>query len=301
MVAAPRIGLKNAFRLTGIKREDRLAFFAEGLPMMLASARGFWNAAQQLEDSRREAEVLIGFAKEEAAKILIIMDIVRCPPQRVDGRIGEMLKWFYSHLARLLYAEAMGWNALDLFELRRYVNLDRRTHYLDGHLSEYIFPNSQLYDRERRMYVDIEAYEDGIPHWSAPVGIDSLFPVREPPALLAVEALSAVGVFSEAGLGIVAEVWGDVEFKVTELTVDENPRQFTISKGLIQVMLGKLIGAKLPREDAAQEHVRAIYSHWQMPMYDLDFQPIKVSAEELKAEREAAFSSEFGDGPGCYY
>jgi hypothetical protein len=52
---------------------------------MLASARGFWNAAQRLEDRRREADVLIGLAKEEAAKILIVLDIVRCPPKRVDG------------------------------------------------------------------------------------------------------------------------------------------------------------------------------------------------------------------------
>lgn len=295
-MAAPRIGLKQAFRLTGMKRKDRLAFFAEGLPMMLASTRGFWNAAQRLEDSRREADVLIGLAKEEAAKILIIMDIVRCPPKRVDGRIGEMLKWFYSHLARLLYAEAAGWNAVDLVELRRYIDFDRRTHYLDGPVSEYIFPNSPIHNRESRMYVDIEAYEDGIPHWSAPAGTDRLFSMFEPPALLAAEALSAVGAFSEAGLSIVAKVWSDVDFSVTEREPDKHSQQFAESNRLTQAMLGQLIAAKLPREDATQDHVKALYRHWQMPMYDLDLQPIEVSLAELEAERDAAFWWEYGDG-----
>lgn len=179
---APKIGLKQAFRLTGMSREDRLAFFAEGLPLMLASARAFWNAAQRLEDSRREAHVLTGLAKEEAAKILIVMDIVRCPPKLVDGRIGEMLKWFYNHLARLLYAEAAGWRAVDLAQLRRYIDFDRRTHYVDGPMSEYIFPNSPIHERESRLYVDIAAYEDGVPYWNAPTGTDYLFPLTESPA-----------------------------------------------------------------------------------------------------------------------
>lgn len=45
-----------------------------------------------------------------------------------------------------------------------------------------------------------------------------------------------------------------------------------------------------------QEHVNAIYRHWQMPMYDLDFQPIEVSLAEFEAERNAAFWSGFSDG-----
>ena len=264
---------------------------------MLESARGFWNAAKRLEDSRREADVLTGLAKEEAAKILIILDIVRCPPTRVDGRIGTMLKWFYSHLARLLYAEAAGWNAVDLIELRRYVDADRRTHYPDGPMSEYIFPNSPLHIRESRLYVDIEAYEDGIPRWSAPTGTDRLFPMMEPPALLVVEALSAVGTFSEAGLSVISSVWGDVEFAVMEREPGKHPQQFLESDRLIEVMLGKLIEAKLPRKEATRERINAIYNHWQMPMYNLDFQPIRVTLEDLKTKREAAYWAEVGEGP----
>ncbi|MCK5744913.1 MAG: hypothetical protein KAH44_01810, partial [Oricola sp.] len=118
--------------------------------------------------------------------------------------------------------------------------------------------------------------------------------IMEPPALSAVEALSAVGAFSEAGLSIVAEVWGAAEFAVTQREQGDHPQQFAESDHLIQIMLGKLLEAALPREDATQEHVNAIYRHWQMPMYNLDFRPIKVSLEELEAEREAAFWAEVG-------
>ena len=267
---------------------------------MLASARGFWNAARRLEDSRREADVLTGLAKEEAAKILIVMDIVRCPPNRVDGRIGEMLKWFYSHLARSLYSEAAGWNAVDLVELRRYIDLDRRTHYLDGPMGEYIFPNSPIHERESRLYVDVAANEDGILYWNAPVGTDRLFPLAEPPALRAVEALSAVGVFSKEGLRIVTDVWGKVEFVVTEHRTDIGPPQFAESDRLIKSMLRRLIESGLSQEQATSEQVDALYHCWQMPMYGLDFSVIEVPLEQLKAEREASFLAEIGDGSSDY-
>lgn len=135
-MGAPGIGLKQAFRLTGMERKDRLVFFAEGLPTMLTSARGLWNAAKRLEDSRREADVLIGLAKEEAGKLLIVMDIV-------------------------------------------------------------------------------------------------------------LEALSAVGAFSEVGLSIVATVWGDVDFSVKEREPNRHPQQFAEFDRLVRAVLGQLIATKL--------------------------------------------------------
>lgn len=299
-MSIPKIGLKQAFRLTKIGREDRLAFFAKGLPLALASARGFWNAAQRLQDSRREADVLINLAKEEAAKILILMDIVRCPAERVEGRIGKMLKWFYSHLARSLYAEAAGWHAVDLVELQKYIDLDRRTHYLDGLLGDYIFPNSPIHRRESLLYVDIAAYEDGVPYLSAPASTDRFFPLMEPPAIRAVEALSTIGAFSMDGLNVVANVWSKVEFAITERTPDTIPQQFADSDRLIQDMFTILIEEGLPQEQVTQEHIDVVYDHWQMPMYDLDFASIPVSLADLEAERETILWSEIGDTPNGY-
>lgn len=65
------IGLGQARRLCQMKQTNRLAFIAEGLPVILESARGFWSAEKLIETNPREAKVLRGFAEEEAAKILI--------------------------------------------------------------------------------------------------------------------------------------------------------------------------------------------------------------------------------------
>ncbi|MEJ6785613.1 hypothetical protein [Aminobacter sp. Piv2-1] len=54
-----------------------------------------------------------GFAEEEAAKALILMDIVRCPPALLAERMRPMLGWFYNHLARLIYAKAADCKPVD--------------------------------------------------------------------------------------------------------------------------------------------------------------------------------------------
>src|ERR1700693_4570393 len=98
------IGLGQGNLLCQMKHDDRLDFLAEGLPIILDSARGFWAAAQQLSALPREADVLENHAEEEAAKILIVMDMVRCPQKLAASKMGAMVKWFYDHLARLIYA-----------------------------------------------------------------------------------------------------------------------------------------------------------------------------------------------------
>jgi hypothetical protein len=144
----PEIGLHQARRLCQLDESARLAFIAEGLPVILRSAQGFWTAAEQLQTHRREAKVLEGYAEEEAAKILILVDAVRCPPKLVASRLNRIVGWFYNHLARLIYAEAVSWKPTHLAELREYVDRQRRGHYLEGNAGEYIAPNWAVYQRE---------------------------------------------------------------------------------------------------------------------------------------------------------
>ena len=56
----PDIGLHQAKRLCQSPQQQRLDFIAEGLPIILDSAQGFWAASQKLEDLPREAKVLGG-------------------------------------------------------------------------------------------------------------------------------------------------------------------------------------------------------------------------------------------------
>src|SRR3546814_17502594 len=66
----------------------------------------------------REATVLEGFAEEEAAKALILVDLIRCPPKQVARRAAAMIKTFYDHLGRLIYADAQHWCPTDVDQLQ---------------------------------------------------------------------------------------------------------------------------------------------------------------------------------------
>jgi len=53
-----------------------------------------------------------------------------------------------------------------------------------------------------------------------------------------------------------------------------------------------LVGAPkagLIRERATSEHAGALRHDWQMPMYALDFRPIKLTREQLREMREASY------------
>jgi hypothetical protein len=258
----------------------RLDVIAEGLPIILDSASGFLNASKRLHDLPREADVLIAFAAEEAAKALILIDIVRCPARLVPSKIGIMTKWFYNHLARLIYAEACLWKPMHVVQLQQYVKSELKSHYLEGDYGEYIVPNWQLYSRESTLYADIEADEEGNLSWSEPRGFPDRSLVIDPRVCVVLQALEAIGAFTREGLEIVSSVWGQLEFRDEQTSHD--------SEALIQKTLERLDERKLPLQYASESHVRALRHDWQLPMYNLDFGLIEVSMSDLERERDAS-------------
>ena len=285
---APKIGLSQAQRLCQMPQAERLAFIADGLPIVFASAQGFWRAASQLDGQVREAVVLERHAEEEAAKVLILMDMVRCPRRLVASRIGSMVRWFYDHLARLIYAEAVGWKPTDVAELRKYVDLDRKSHHVDGAVGEYIMPNSTIFNREGMLYSDIAAYEEDEPRWGDPA--DLLHPLsfsgRVPTALRLAESMLRLGMFTRRGVEITGQVWGEVEFKETESIRKAN--------ALTRTLLESLIAEELPAEEMEQEDEHLLYEAWPLPMYHFDFGLIQVPLEELQDEQERLLWAEIG-------
>jgi len=282
-------GSRQAKRLCQMTPKDRLNFIADGLPIILESARGFWNAAGQLTAMPREAEVLESFAEEEAAKIFILLDAVRCPPKIASARLGAVIKHFYDHMARLLYAAAQSWKPMHVAQLREYIDTERKAHYLEGNGGEYILPNSTTARRESLLYADIEAYESGEPIWNTPTGFDSGFPRLMPTVLQVAEALSALGIFSQKGLQATADIWGQLDFKDTENHTD--------AARLTKELLTRLINEELPSETATQDHVNLVYGSWQLPMYNLDLRELDVPLDELHRQREAMMWSEYGEWP----
>lgn len=280
------IGLGQARRLAQMKYDERLQFIAEGLPVILASAAGFLAASESLKNDRpRETDVLAGFAEEESAKALILVDIARCPPNRVASKIGTMIGWFYDHLARLIYAKASSWKPTTVAELQEYVNHNRATHYVDGDYGEYIFPNQELFSRESRLYADIGTYEDGNPFWNEPRSYTDALLRFEPPSYRAISALAAIGAFSPVGIKVMAETWAQQEFRDAETHAD--------AERLTQAMIRRLIELGLPSGSATQDDVAMLYGAWQMPMYNIDLRPIDITMDELQRARDANYPGDW--------
>ncbi len=162
------IGMKRAGLMTQMSKAKLFDFIASGLPVLMQSASQLVSASNELEKHGRASAILRGQALEEVSKILILLDTVRCPDKLRPRRIGWMMGWFYKHLPRLLYVEAQGWNPMDVADLQTYVDSQRKEHYLEGGMSEYIFPNATVWSRESALYADVIAFEDGEPQWAQP-------------------------------------------------------------------------------------------------------------------------------------
>jgi hypothetical protein len=216
------------------------------------------------------------------------MDIVRCPPKVRGGLVGQMFDWFYGHLPRLLYAEAQSWKPTTVQQLQEYLDNSRRSHDIEGFAGEFIMPNSTLFDRESRLYADIVTYEDGEPIWSEPsVWTPVTFGDRRTSIWHVVKTLGDMGAFSRRGLDIVSKVWSAVDF-VGEVEC------WSVRRELTEQMLEQLYAAGLISQNAEEGQVCDLYNEWQVPMYRLDFKPIEVPLEDLRAWQEAALWNEIG-------
>ena len=280
------IGMRRGKVLANLSRTEQLDLIAEGLPILMKSAVDLLEASKTLDKHDRPATIIEGHAMEEVAKILILSDIVRCPPNLRSSRIGPMMRWFYDHLARNIYVEAQRWKPMDVQQLQEYVNGDRRSHYLEGEFGEYIFPNWTTWSRESTLYADVVTNEDGQPTWNAPVATAPLSSNHEPPAWQLCQALSDFGVFTRQGLEILSSVWSQTEF------VDNQHWEET--QRLTHEMLSSLDEADLITSAARKDQLQILYHRWQLPMYDIDFRRIDVPLTELHAQQDAYFWSQVG-------
>jgi hypothetical protein len=283
---AQDIGMKRGTLLCNLPPQKQLDLIAEGLPLLMKSAEQLLDASDALGEHVRAKSILHGHAMEEAAKVLILFDIVRCPKRLRASRAGLMMKWFYDHLARLLYVQAQSWKPMHAAQLQEYLDLERASHSLEGAMGEYIMPNWTLWSREGRLYADIVAYEDGEPQWSEPT--EAVAPLQRAfnGAWQVCVSLQRVGAFTSAGLKIASEIWDAVNF--------EGETSWAEARTLTHTMLVALNDAGLVSEDATDDDVRTLYHNWQVPMYHLDFRRLDVDLETLKAAQDAALWAEIG-------
>lgn len=277
-------GFRKLGLLSKLSVAEQLSFVAEGFPIILSSATSYRTAALQIKNFPREASVLNEFAKEEAAKILILMDIVRCPDSLLDRRLQKICGWFYNHHARLIYADAPSVTGYDVVGLQEgYVDFMRQTYRVDGPGAP-IVPQWELWEREATLYADVaRTFDDPQPFWHSPLYIDSRggFVSDSEPAVEVVCAMDALGFFTERGVEITAKVWRNAYFtKDYRSRGEESPRHDL----LLQTNLEHLCDEGLAKENAMTDHLKTIRRFWQLPMYDLDLSPLPVDPQVLQQE-----------------
>lgn len=252
-------------------------------------------AAEGLHGNKHHypSRVLEYLAAEEAAKILILIDAVRCPKNKGEEK-SRTLGYFHDHIAKGIYAQVCNWHPMDLAEVRSGVDNERKERYLDGPNDvDWIFPNSIAKEREDRLYVgyvcdDTEEnnHEEG--YWTSPLNevarLSEFLSYRTSAVVDLACALHQTNATTSDGLSVIAEVWRNVDVR-DEMRFDE-------LEGLNRDTLKELNDRGLLAPVSNQVLV-TVENHWIYPLWTLDLRVLKVKKEELREVRERSH-------PGVY-
>ena len=257
---------------------------SDGIAHIVENAESLESMAVRLIElgEHRGARMIRALAAEESAKVLILIDVVRCPLEESGKRVTT-LRRFYNHLAKYIHAKACSWQPADFAELERAIHRDRRALYLDGpNEVDWIYPNYATTERARPMYVDYVkdiTEVDGDCQWISP------FTHREyresesltPMSLITARALHGVGLTTPEGLSIVADEWRPFKpVPQTRYFSDLSPR---IKQTLLRVRQRGLCSE-------IDSHYWTVIDHWPFPLWSLDLKPLKVTIGELRSERQ---------------
>lgn len=274
--------LKNLMQLPLARRIDVIV---EGLGLLVEHVATLTDDLAYLAkaDRPRGAALLEAQAHEEAAKVLILLDLVRLGWTDHKTATTQVAR-FYDHLARCIYAQVSMMRPADFGEIRRLVEDMRPSHYLDGPNDvDWIFRNQLLTMREGGLYVDLVQHEEG-PAWVTPAGHDRLGLGHNVAIQKLVIALHRLGVTSRRGLEVVAAAWaGQV--------IDDGTRWATvadINRSVVTQLLED--GAALP--DVIPADARRIIDRWTFPLHGLDLREVPVPLEDLRERRERRFASQ---------
>lgn len=210
--AKPGTSHRDLSQLSPDALVDTLAI---GLPLIWKNASTLWEDASELSQlgERRGVGILNSFAEEEAAKVLLLFDVLRCPYSLSDKR-GQLIGQLDSHIGKGIYVRYYRTSPADLAEVKRIVDSERKEFWREGEYGEYILPNSIATSRERRLYVSYIRNDDETYEWSAPrhpsfhFGELSRFGV-----LRVVEAMHNTGFFERDALRVIRDYWQGICFE----------------------------------------------------------------------------------------
>lgn len=242
-------------------------------------------------NSRLEsAAILQALAEEEAAKVLMLLDIARSNwgDQKEFHSFG---KFFYSHLARGIYVAVYETKPADQDEQRKYADLLRRNRYLDGPLGfEWIFGNSITTKREQIIYVDYVEDPEGKSDWISPQGrygsaTESISYGGDNSSVIVslVHAMEKIGMLTEENLEIIRET-----HSTTRITEDSHWQELRQANATFI--------SKLCLDEGLKPFGEYVVEKWIFPMFSFDLNPIESNEQSLRREQELRSASEFGYG-----
>lgn len=273
---------------------ERFSVLGEGLELLADNVATLERDARTLSTSGsyRGAAVLRCFADEEAAKVMILLDLARAGWKN-HTTVKSCMANFYQHLARGLYVRAYRGSPADLAEVRRYVDGLRQQYYLDGPMEmDWIFGNEITTDREERLYVDYVVDENDEGRWTGPADrfayVDEDYISSAPTSTISAltTAMHQIGLLSEAGLNATREVWDGV-------IVDDTMR-WTELRQLNIAVITKLQSTYLEYTDQDTETLRDVVNNWGFPLADLDLTLIEVDRADLQEARQRQLAREMG-------
>lgn len=276
-----KAAIKDLLQLSDVRLFEEVA---EGIRLIVEHAEDLESTAVRLRaiNEHRAAAIVSGLAKEESAKVLVLVDLVRCPRNNQDGR-SKTVRAFGNHLAKEIYADSCDWRPVNFAEFTGIVNRERRPYYLDGPNDvDWILPNYAKARRENRMYVDYVrdiTVDDGEYDWVSPPP-DTLY--REygdstPQCLVVARALHRVGMTTPEGLAAVADLWRDFE-----------PQPQTTRQELSKWNYESLVRVSEARQDREvdAEDARTVCYHWPFPLWPLELKQLKESTKrDLRRQR----------------
>ena len=255
---------------------------SEGIGHIIENADRLDSSALLLSSKgeHRTSSIISGFAEEEAAKVLILMDAVRCPRFCQKLRVVT-LKRFNDHLSKRIYAEACWWRPSNYRDLIRYVDESRKSHEIDGPNDyDWILGNSILSRRAGEIYVDYVrdfTEENGKRSWQSPFldGIKGSY--ITPRCLDVVKALERAGATTPGGIEIVADTWRG--FNSEPSTTSSYVCRTTLS------MLHRLNRSGLLPDDYCDIAYKSL-DCWPFPMWSVDMKMLRVDINQIRQERE---------------
>lgn len=274
--------IKNLSRL---RKEEFFPAVSKGLELVFENSSKLWESALELHNQGhvRGFKILDAFAREEAAKYLILLDAIRCP-RKENANFARQLEKFNEHLAKGVYSHACEWQPGSYADLKRYVTLELDQFYLDGPSGyEWIFRNSIASQREEQIYVDYVEYDEGSNEWVTPETRkkhwDLYGAAFEPAVIKMIRALHSTSLHLPSALHVFSNFWSNFEF--TEETHHQEFEKANLES------LQAVESASLLTEPTS-EALAIILELYPYPLYKEPMREVAVSKAILKEQQESA-------------